>query len=600
MLQLASNKKSNLVPSPKVCIMKKLLLLSFIAVQMAAFAQQPPFELSNKKETTTYTEAIRFYEGLAKTFPQQAKLFTYGSTDFGKPLHLLVLSKKGVFDPQTLRKNNKRIFLINNGIHPGEPEGIDASMMLARDLLKGNKLPEDVVICIIPVYNIDGSHNRSGTSRANQNGPVAYGFRGNGKNYDLNRDFIKTDSKNSQAFQQIFNTWQPEIFVDTHTSNGADYQYTMTLIPTQKDKLNPILSAYLTKTMVPDLYSQMKGKGYELIPYVNSINETPDAGITGYIESPRYSTGYAALHNAIGFMPETHMLKSFDKRVESTYKLLQTYIDIIVRDAKVIGENKRKADAFTVAQKEFPLDWKLNRSVYDSIDFKGYVGKKKPSEVSGVDRLYYDRNDPYTKKIKYWDQFEPSLTVSKPIAYVIPKAWDRVIALLKLNNVKMQQLTADTKLNLEMYYIGDMKTGTRPYEGHYQHSAVVLNPTQQDVQFYAGDYVVYVNQPTNRYIVETLEPQAIDSFFNWNFFDSVLGQKEGYSSYVFEDTAAELLKKDPALKQKLEAEKAKNPELAKSGRMQLDFVYKNSDYYEKTYMRYPIGRLKQDLKLNLK
>jgi hypothetical protein len=580
--------------------MKKLLLLSLMAISMEAFAQQTPFERSNKKETTTYAEAITFYEGLAKAFPQQAKLFTYGSTDFGKPLHLLVLSKKGIFDPSTLRKSNKRIFLVNNGIHPGEPEGIDASMMLARDLLKGNKLPEDVVICIIPVYNIDGSHNRSGTSRANQNGPVAYGFRGNSKNYDLNRDFIKTDSKNSQAFQQIFNTWQPEIFVDTHTSNGADYQYTMTLIPTQKDKLNPILSSYLTKTMVPDLYSQMKGKGYELIPYVNSINETPDAGITGYIESPRYSTGYAALHNTIGFMPETHMLKTFDKRVESTYKLLQTYIDIIVRDAKVIGENKRKADEFTVQQTVFPLDWKLNRSVYDSIDFKGYVGKKKPSEVSGTDRLYYDRNDPYTKKIKYWDQFEPSLTVNKPIAYVIPKAWDRVIELLKLNNVKMQQLTADAKLDLEMYYIGDMKTGTRPYEGHYQHSAVVLNPMIQKVQFYAGDYVVYVNQPNNRYIVETLEPQAIDSFFNWNFFDSVLGQKEGYSSYVFEDTAAELLKKDPELKQKLEAEKLKNPELAKSGRMQLDFVYKNSDYYEKTYMRYPIGRLKQDIKLNLK
>lgn len=580
--------------------MKKLLLLSLIAISMASFAQQTPFERSNKKETTTYTEAIAYYQDLAKAFPQQAKLFAYGNTDFGKPLHLLVLSKKGVFDPNTLRKSNKRIFLINNGIHPGEPEGIDASMMLARDLLKGNKLPEDVVICIIPVYNIDGSHNRSGTSRANQNGPVAYGFRGNSKNYDLNRDFIKTDSKNSQAFQQIFNTWQPEIFVDTHTSNGADYQYTMTLIPTQKDKLNPILSSYLTKTMVPDLYSQMKGKGYELIPYVNSINETPDAGITGYIESPRYSTGYAALHNSIGFMPETHMLKTFDKRVESTYKLLQTYIDIIVRDAKIIGENKRKADEYVAQQTTFPLDWKLNRSAYDSIDFKGYVGKKKPSEVSGTDRLYYDRNDPYTKKIKYWDQFEPSLTVNKPIAYVIPKAWDRVIELLKLNNVKMQQLTNDAKLNLEMYYIGEMKTGTRPYEGHYQHSAVTLNPMMQNVQFYAGDYVVYVNQPNNRYIVETLEPQAIDSFFNWNFFDSILGQKEGYSSYVFEDTAAELLKRDPELKQKLEAEKLKNPELAKSGRMQLDFVYKNSDYYEKTYMRYPIGRLKQDIKLNLK
>lgn len=573
-------------------------ILFFLSIK--TFAQLTPFERSQQKETTTYEQAISFYEGIAKAFPQQAKLLTYGSTDFGKPLHLLVLSKHKIFDPEVLRKSDKRIFLINNGIHPGEPEGIDASMMLVRDLLKNNQLPENVVLCFIPIYNIDGSHNRSGTSRANQNGPVAYGFRGNSKNYDLNRDFIKTDSKNSQAFQQIFNTWQPEIFVDTHTSNGADYQYTMTLIPTQKDKLNPILSSYLTKTMLPDLYGQMKGKGYDLIPYVNSMGDTPESGITGYIESPRYSTGYANLHNVIGFMPETHMLKTFDKRVESTYKLLQTYIHIIERDAKVIGENKRKADEFTAQQKEFPLDWKINRSVYDSIEFKGFAAKYKPSEVSGVDRLYYDRNEPFTKKIKYWDKFEPSLTVVKPIAYIIPKAWDKVISLLQLNKVKMQQLTADTKINVEMYYIGDMKTATKPYEGHYLHSGVVLNPVVQDIQFYAGDYVVYVNQASNRYIIETLEPQAIDSFFNWNFFDSILGQKEGYSSYVFEDTAAALLKNDPSLKQKLEAEKLKNPDLAKNGRAQLDFVYKNSDYFEKTFMRYPIGRLQQNLKLNLK
>lgn len=576
------------------------LLLGLVLLTTTAFAQQSPYERGNHNETATYEEAISFYQQLAKTYPKQAKLFTYGQTDFGKPLHLLVLSKQGIFDPVTLRKNDIRIFLINNGIHPGEPEGIDASMIFARDLLKDNKLPSNVVICIIPVYNIDGSHNRSGTSRANQNGPLAYGFRGNSKNYDLNRDFIKTDSKNSQAFQQIFNVWQPEIFVDTHTSNGADYQYTMTLIPTQKDKLNPILAGYLTKTLVPYLYDKMKGKGFELIPYVNSINETPDAGITGYIESPRYSTGYAALHNSIGFMPETHMLKPFDKRVESTIKLLQTYVEVIVRDAKTIGEQKRKADELTSNQKDFPLDWKLNRSVYDSIEFKGYVAKYKPSEISGKDRLYYDRSAPYTKKIKYWDNFEPSVTVTKPIAYVIPKAWDKVITLLKLNNVVLKQLTADVKLDLDMYYIGEMKTTTRPYEGHYQHSAVNLTAIPQKVQFYAGDYVVYVNQPTNRYIVETLEPQAIDSFFNWNFFDSILGQKEGYSSYVFEDTAAELIKKYPDLAAKLEAEKAKNPELAKNGRMQLDFIYKNSDYYEKTYMRYPIGRLTRETNLNLK
>jgi len=562
-------------------------------------AQKTPFESSGKTETTTYNAAIAYYENIAKTYPE-AKLLTYGDTDFGKPLHLLVLSKDQIFDPAAIRKSNKRILLINNGIHPGEPEGIDASMMLARDLLKAGQLPKDVVICIIPVYNIDGSFNRTSTSRANQNGPLAYGFRGNSKNLDLNRDFIKTDSKNSAAFQLIFNTWQPEIFVDTHTSNGADYQYVMTLIPTQKDKLNTILSGYLTNTLVPDLYQQMEKEGYPMIPYVNSFGETPDGGIAGFIESPRYSTGYSTLHNTIGFMPETHMLKSYDLRVDATYKLLQAYISIVERDAKVIGENKRKADDFVARQRDFPLSWKLNQSIANDLPFKGFESGKKPSEVSGKDRLYYDRNKPYTKTIKEWNNYEPAVSIQKPVAYIIPKAWDKVISLLKLNQVKVDQLKTDAKIAVESYYITDFKTTTRPYEGHYLHSAVNVNPVQNTLSYYAGDFVVYVNQKTNRFIVETLEPQATDSYFNWNFFDSILDMKEHFSAYIFEDTAAELLKNNPGLKNKLDARKAADADFAKNGAAQLDFVYKNSDYYEKTHNRYPVARLLTDVKLDLK
>ncbi|MBB5635600.1 hypothetical protein HDE68_001488 [Pedobacter cryoconitis] len=570
--------------------MKYPFLFLILTLTMETFAQKTPYELSNKNQTATYQEAIDFYNQLAKKSPQ-ARFLSYGTTDFGKPLNLLVLSKNEIFDPAEIRKNNIRILLINNGIHPGEPEGIDASMMLARDLLKGNHLPDNVVICIIPVYNIDGSFNRSSTSRANQNGPEAYGFRGNSKNYDLNRDFIKTDSKNSAAFQEIFNTWQPEIFVDTHTSNGADYQYTITLIPTQKDKLNPILAGYLTNTMVPALYAEMKKKGFELIPYINSVETTPDAGITGFLETPRYSTGYAALHNTIGFMPETHMLKAYQKRVESTYLLLQTYIDLVSKDAKVIGENKRKADEATSIQKEFPLSWKLNESKYELLSFKGFTAKYKPSAVSGTDRLYYDRNEPYTKNIKYWNKFEPQLTVQKPLAYVIPKGWDKVIGLLKLNGVKLQELKEDKELAVDVYYITDYKTSSRPYEGHYIHNNVEISTQKQTLNFYKGDFLVYVDQPQNRYIMETLEPQATDSFFNWNFFDSILDQKEHYSPYVFEDTAAGLLKDNPDLRVRLNQKKISDSTFAQNPSAQLEFVYKNSNYYEKTHLRYPIARL---------
>lgn len=560
-------------------------------------AQVTPFE-KNKERSTTYQEMLGFYKILDQKYDQM-QVLDMGKTDIGKELNLIVLSKHKLFDPVQIRKQNKGVLLINNGIHPGEPEGIDASMMLVRDLLEKNLLPKDLVICIIPVYNIDGMLNR-GLSRVNQNGPESYGFRGNYQNLDLNRDFIKGDSKNSRVFQQIFNTWQPEIFVDTHTSNGADYQYIMTLIHPQKDKLNPILSAYLAKHMLPDLYSKMKNSSFEMTPYVNSIEETPDSGITGFLETARYSTGYAALHNTIGFMPETHMLKPYDQRVEGTYQLIEHVINIFQRDAALIIANKREADAAVKKQKLFPLQWTLDDKNFTLFRFKGYAAKYKTSSVSALPRLYYDRNEPYERDIRLFDHYIPSEVIEKPLAYIIPQSWQKVIDLMVLNGVEMKRLAADTEMDVEMYYIQDYKTISMTFEGHYMHNQVKLKSQKQRVKFFEGDYIIHTNQSKNRYIVEVLEPQGVDSFFTWNFFDSVLGQKEHFSDYVFEDEAARLLAEDAELAVGLQQEKKENPELNNNPTAQLDWVYKRSAHYEQTYMRYPVGRMVLPAKPELK
>ena len=579
--------------------MKRLipaLLLCLLFTQTRA--QITPFEASTDKNyTATYAQVISYYQKLVKPYPQ-LRLFNYGTTDVGKSLTLMVLSKDKVFDPALIKKQNKRVLLINNGIHPGEPEGIDATMMLVRDLLKKDQLPKDVVLCFIAVYNIDGCLNR-GVSRINQNGPRMYGFRGNYRNLDLNRDFIKADSKNALAFEKILNTWQPEVFLDNHTSDGADYQYVMTLIETQKDKQNPILADYTSKILSPELYKRMAKSGYEMTPYVDEKQETPDSGIVSFLETPRFATGYTAQHNIISYITETHMLKAFDKRVYATYDFMVALIDICERDAKLIGELKQKADEQVKNQTSFALNWQVDWQHYDTLNFKGFEAGHKTSEVSGLPRLYYDRSKPYTKTIRYYDNYVPSQVVNKPVAYVIPQAWAKVIELFKLNNVAMHQLRHDTTLDIQVYYIDDYKTPSRPYEGHYLHSNVKLSATNQRIHYYAGDYVVYTNQGLNRYIVETLEPQGVDSFFAWNFFDSVLGEKEGYSDYVYEDVAAEQLKADPDLRKKLEDEKTKNPDLAKSARGQLNFVYRNSPNFEKTYLRYPVGRLLTDIKLDI-
>lgn len=575
---------------------KTLFSLGLLLLSHLGWSQVTPFEQSpDKNSTATYEQIVPFYQQLAQKH-DQVKVMRYGLTDSGEPLHLIVLSKDRIFDPATIRKQNKRVILINNGIHPGEPEGIDASMMLTRDLLVQKSLPANVVICIIPVYNIGGALNR-GVSRANQNGPESYGFRGNAKNLDLNRDFIKTDSKNSYAFQQIFNEWAPDVFIDNHTSNGADYQYAITLIDTQKDKLNPVLSRYMSKNFTPELYRRMAKDGMDMTPYVDFEGETPESGLRAFLETPRYSTGYAALHNTIAFMTETHMWKPFADRVKAIYLFMKHTIGLTEKESKNIAAARKEANAAVRDQKMFPVSWKLDTGRFDSVLFKGFEAFHKPSEVSGFDRLFYDRTKPFARRIRNYNMFIPVESVEKPLAYLIPQAWDKVIDLLQVNGVKLTQLSRDTVMEVEMYYIEDYKTASRPYEGHYLHSNVVVRPVKQQIRFRKGDFVAKVDQDQNRYIVETLEPKAVDSFFNWNFFDSILGQKEYFSAYIFEDEAATMLKTDGKLRRRFEEEKKRSPEMLKSGSAQLNWIYKNSKYYEKTHLRYPIGRLLANTKL---
>ncbi|KAA9339715.1 hypothetical protein F0P96_03620 [Hymenobacter busanensis] len=570
-----------------------LLVTALLTSSTPAADWRTPFERGNGNTTATYAECIDYYKRLDAAY-SEVTMREVGLTDSGEPLHEVVVSLDGDADPASVRRKNRRIVFIQNGIHPGEPEGIDASMMLVRDYLQQQKLREqlqNVTLVVVPVYNVDGMLNRNSTTRVNQNGPEQYGFRGNGRHYDLNRDYIKQESRNARSFAELFQRWRPEVFVETHTSNGADYQYTMTLIATQKDKLHPALSQYLQQRLLPALYQGMEKRQWPMTPYVDFEGQTPESGLIGFLESPRYSTGYAALFNTIGFMPETHMLKAFKPRVESTYALLDEVIRFVHRDAAALAAARAEADRQLLAQTTFPLTWQLDKLAADEVQFRGYEGRTRPSEVSGLPRLYYDRKAPFTRPVKYYNTYRPVVSVAKPAAYLIPQAWETVIERLRHNGVRLQRLTADATLAVEAQYIEDFQTSPRPFEGHYVHSQVKLRPERQQQHFRRGDYVVPLDQPNVRYIVETLEPQATDSFFAWGFFDSVLQSKEHFSDYVFEDLAAEVLRRNPPLRQQLEDKKRTDSAFANDAAAQLDWVYRRSEYAEPGYRRYPVVRL---------
>lgn len=552
---------------------------------------QTPFEKGDGNQTVTYAEMNSYYQDLAKNF-NTIQYLKKGEDDNGKPIYVVIYNPFPEKDPTKLREN-KAILLVNNGIHPGEPDGIDATMMLIRDLAtKKIKTPENFIIAAIAAYNVSGMLNRGSYSRANQNGPEQYGFRGNARNYDLNRDFIKADSKNARSFQEIYQWLKPDVFIDNHVSNGADYQYTFTYISTFKERLGKTLGEYFYNDYQAKNLDDLKKLGYESTPYVNIHGDIPDIGFAAFEDSPRYSTGYTSLFNSLGTVPETHMLKPYDKRVDATYKYMLVNLQNLDKNYKRIKELRRENLKQYQSGKAYGIRWKIDSTKFSTMNFKGYEGKYKPSEISGKPRLYYDRSKPFTKNIRLFTTAVPTGYITIPKYYVIPQSQYRVIEEFKRNGILMKPLQKDSTIAVESYKIKDFKTVKNPYEGHYLHYETTVDKSNGKNLFLAGDYIVPTQQEGVKYIIETLEPEALDSFFNWNFFDGILAQKEYFSAYIFEDTAAELLKKDAALKAAFDAKKSSDKTFAEDGAAQLDWVYKHSPYFEeKTFRQYPVYRI---------
>lgn len=571
--------------------------------QQPAPAQQPnpsraagtlitPFESSDGRVSSDYHSTIAFYEGLAEAH-QGVSIQTFGLTDSGEPLHVVLVSDA----PRSLAQIaslDRSVLLINNAIHPGEPDGIDASMAFARDLAtqpENAKLLDALVVAIIPVYNIGGALNRNEHSRANQNGPARYGFRGNARNFDLNRDFIKCDTENARSFAALFQLLQPDLLIDTHVSNGADYQHVMTTAHSQKDKLGFELGQFLDGTFQPQLFERMNQRGFPTVPYVNSGGKPPEQGYSQFLDTPRYSTGYAALFQTIGFMTETHMLKPFPTRVRATLAFLEEAADLLVRHRKAIDLLQSRDRTAYQEQKQATLQWKLDRSVKTDLMFHGFAASYVDSSVTTGKRLFYDRAKPFVRSIPFHNHYIPATTVELPRGYLVPRGWRRVIDRLKTNGVAMIVAKEETSLSAEVYSITDFSSRTSPYEGHYFHDNVSVEANRCQVNVMAGDVIIPLDQWRSRYIVETLEPEASDSLFRWNEFDSILQRKEYFSGYVFEETAEKMLTEDASLRKDFETKRETDADFASDRDAQLRFLYERSKHNEPEYRRYPIARL---------
>ena len=582
----------------------KAALLSLLFFTALSCAEKPkpedfdlttPFEKGDGNQTPTYDEVMAYYEDLDAAYVS-IKTYKIGRTDSGEPLTLVTYNTNRTFDSEFADAKEVTRILINNGIHPGESDGIDATMMMMRDLANGNiETPENVWIGAIAVYNIGGALNRNTGTRANQNGPEEYGFRGNAQNYDLNRDFVKADTYNARAFAEIYHMVNPDVLIDNHVSNGADYQYVLTHLFTQHNKLGDELGDYLHTELQPQLEQDLAAKDWPITPYVNVFNQVPEIGFSQFMDYPRYSTGYSTLWNTFGMMVETHMLKPYKDRVAGTYELMKSMIKITEKDGAKMQELRNAKDSLyrsgALTGQPYTLHFEIDSSKTSTFNFLGYEGEQKTSTVTGMSRLKYDRNKPFEKEVTYYNYMKPAGDVTIPAAYVIPQGWHHVIERLKENEIDFERFQKDSTLTADVYHIADYKTRNQAYEGHYLHYNTEVETSTQEVSVRKGDYLVKTNQSGLRYIMEMLEPSGVDSFFNWNYFDTILQQKEHFSPYVWEDRAQELLDADPKLKSAFEEQKEASSDFAQNWYAQLEWIYKHSNNYEQAYLRYPIFRV---------
>lgn len=546
----------------------------------------------SENEAWSYSELIRSYQSLDALY-SNALLVELGPTDAGRALHLFLMRNAAFDDQESLAEiaQDQLVTLINNGIHPGESCGMDASLIFAAELLEKGGPEEGQLIAIIPVYNIGGSLQRRPHTRANQNGPELQGFRGNASNRDLNRDFIKADALNTYSFWALYQQLKPHIFIDTHTSNGADYPYTISLIATEQDKLAPPLADFMQNTMLPMLYRDME-QSWPMIPYVNVFGQTPNDGYAAFLDLPRYASGYTALFHSLGFITETHMFKPYADRVSATKDFLKISLAFAENHRLEILEKYQAAKEWEAQAEHFPVAWDLDSSIVQSLKFNSYAYSYETSPLGDYQRLKYHRERVIPLEIDYYPRYKATAYAERPQYYIIPQAWREVILRLQYHNIVMRPLVRDSLITVESSYLLDWTHASRPYEGHFRTEIKELKKESQKRLFLKGDYLVPANQENAYFLTSVLDPRAADSYLSWGFFDIIFQQKEHFSPYIFEDHALEMLEGDPELAKEFEVWKKENPQALKSAWGVLSFFYQRSEFYEPEHLRYPIAEVR--------
>ncbi len=573
-----------------------------------------PAEICEYRTTPDYAETLAFLERIAAAYPRTVHLEGFGRTGEGRYLKVVVVSRDGEFDPASIHASGRVILLVQNAIHAGEMDGKDACLALLRDIVRkpeASRLLDRVVLVFIPVYNIDGHERRSPYHRINQRGPERAGWRANGTNLNLNRDYLKAEAPETRASLRLFHRWLPDFFVDNHVTDGADFQYDVTFAIDDTPDVFPATADWIRSAITPELVRRVDLAGHSAFPAPVFLKDDTDParGLVFNENPPRFSTGQMILENRPGLLVELHMLKEYRRRVTGNYAILRALLELLNRDADRLVSLNQEADraAATLgasgrAGSEFPLVV-AGSGETTTMHFLGYAYERARSEVSGTIGIRYG-TEPQTWTIPVETGVSIAASIVPPAGYIIPPPWTRVIDVLEAHGVSLRRTTAEWTGPVERYRCSGMVRPNLPFEGRYPilrggnveremgHFGE-CHRVLETLTFPTGSVVAPLAQRLSKVIIHWLEPAAPDSALRWGFFDPIFEQKESGEAYVLESLGREEMHRSPELRAEFERRLSSDPSFAASPTRRLAFFYDRSPWgLANRVGEYPVGRLR--------
>jgi hypothetical protein len=446
----------------------------------------------------------------------------FGESEEGKPLFFVRFGSN---------KKELPTVLVNANIHAGEVEGKEAVQILLRELAMGQhgELRGKLNLIFVPIFNVDGNERIHPAHRPDQNGPeMGVGTRTNAKGLDLNRDFIKLESKEDRALVALMMKEDPEVFMDLHATDGSYHGFHLTYSPSLSPEVDPQLDAFNRGKFLPDVRKAMRERhGFFVFDYGNFRGKDPREGWITYDPRPRFGTNYVGLRGRLSILSEAYSHLDFEMRV----KVTKAFVLECLREVAYHGEEIKKlcvqADR-TASKGGLRLGYSTELS--EPVEEEILLGRvKRLQRPDGKDRIVdLDVHEPM--RVPVQRGFRATRFLSFPLGWWIVDPSPEVLSVLNGHGILFSRLDGDRQAQVEVFQPSRIQRGRRTFQGH--HELMLTGAyTRKGIKVPRGSLFVSARQPLSRLAAMLLEPLSEDSLFTWNCFDQELQKTRGTQNF---------------------------------------------------------------------